>query len=798
MKKIGLVSCYFKDNYGSQLQAYATQKILEDYGYEVETIDISKNKDFSNGKKKYYLGQIFNFNFIKTKFGMIKLKVDKKINKELGKNINVRNKRFKEFKKIYDLTPAYESYSKLNEVAKEYEAIVVGSDQLWLPVNVVADYYTLNWVPDDVKKISYSTSFGVSIVPDKYKEQYKKFLNRIDYLSTREDAGKEIIKNITDRDAKVVCDPTLLFNKDEWMSIQEEKPIYEDKYILCYFLGNSIEYRKFAERLKEKTGCKIVSLNHCDEYVKYSDEFADETPYDIGPGEFLNLIRNAEYVCTDSFHGTVFSLINNKKFFCFRRHNKKSKNSTNSRLDSLLGRVNLEERLLEGNEEIDDVLKMKINFNVVNEKLEEFRNESKKFLEDSLNVKEYQEELKKNTKKYIVIENKAKCSGCTACYSICPQNAIEMKEDEEGFLYPKVNMDKCINCSLCKNICPVLNSKENKKDKHAYIFQHKDDNVRRESTSGGAFTAIAKYILDKNGIVFGACFDDEFNVIHKGIEDKNELWRFRNSKYVQSNLLDTFKEVKANLENDRYVCYSGTSCQIEGLKRYLQKDYEKLILVDVVCRAVPSPLVWKKYLELRKKEYKNISKIMFRDKYYGYKYSNFSIYNKDNDKKNEYHSGVETDPYLRAFFSNICDRPSCYECKFKKDNRESDITIWDCFEVEKYNKDFDDDKGTTRLLTNSQKGYNIIKELKDNNNIKEITVHEALNEFNHVYNRVRKNTKRNQFFEDLKNKEIEDVLDKYFPNTIKCKIEKYSRLFLIKLGIYKPLLKLGKRIRKRV
>lgn len=797
MKKIGLVSCYFKDNYGSQLQAYASQKILENYGYKVETINVSKNKDFSKGKKKYYIGQIFNFNFIKTKFGMVKLKIDKKINKELRENINIRNKKYAQFKEVYNLTPAYESYKKLNEISRQYEAIVVGSDQLWLPVNVIADYYTLNWVPDDVKKISYSTSFGISTIPQKYREKYKTFLDRIDYISTREDVGQKIIKDLTDRNVQVVCDPTLLFNKEEWMSIQEEKPIYEEKYILCYFLGNSIEYRKFAERLKEKTKCKIVSLNHCDEYVKYSDIFADETPYDIGPSEFLNLIRNAEFVCTDSFHGTVFSLINNKKFFCFRRHNKKSKNSTNSRLDSLLSRVNLTERLLSGNEEIDKVLDMKINYDLVNNELESFRNDSKSFLENALDIKKYKEELKKNYKKHIIIDNKVECCGCTACKNICPKNAIEMITDKEGFLYPEVDEEKCVKCGLCKKVCPIINAKENKKEQHAYIFQNKDDQVRRESTSGGAFTAIAEYVLNKNGVVFGVCFDDDFNVIHKGIENKDELWRFRNSKYVQSNPLNTFKEVKENLEADRYVCYSGTSCQIEGLKRFLQKDYEKLVLVDVVCRAVPSPLVWKKYLELRKKEYKDIKNIMFRDKYYGYKYSNFSIYNKDNNKEKEYHSGVETDPYLRAFFSNICDRPSCYECKFKKGNRESDITIWDCFEVEKYNKKLDDDKGTTRILANSIKGNRIISELAKTNIVEEITYEEATKGFLAMFQSVRNNIRREEFFEDINNLDSKDVFKKYFPNTIKCKIEKNARIFLIKLGIYKPLLNLGKKIRKR-
>lgn len=384
-KKVGIVSCYFKHNYGSMLQAYATQKILDDMNIENETINIDKNIDFSNGKKKYYMGQVFNFQFIKSKLGMIKLKLDKKINKNLGKNISIRDKKYEEFRKTFRLTEPYKTYAELNEKAeKDYSSVIVGSDQLWLPVNVVADYYTLNWVPEDVNKISFSTSFGVSVIPEKYKESYKKFLNRINYLSTREVAGQKIIKELTGRDATLVCDPTLLFNKVEWMSIQKDEPIIKGKYIFCYFLGKNIEHRKFAERLKEKTGYKIVSLNHADEYVKYSDVFADETPYDVGPAEFLNMIRNAEYVCTDSFHGTVFSLINNVKFFTFRRYSNKSKVSTNSRIDSLLGIVNLKDRLINGDEDVEKEIEKKIDFENVNMKLEEFRNTSKEFLKNAL------------------------------------------------------------------------------------------------------------------------------------------------------------------------------------------------------------------------------------------------------------------------------------------------------------------------------------------------------------------------------------------------------------------------------
>jgi len=384
-KKVAIVSCYFKKNYGSQLQAYATQKILDKWDIDNETIDISKNTDFAKGKKKYYMSQITNFNFIKTKLGMIKLKIDKKINKNLGNNIKIRDAKFTEFEKKFKLSEAYTNYEELNKQCQNYSSVLVGSDQLWLPVNVVADYYTLNWVPDDTNKISYATSFGFSSIPERYREDYKKFLNRIENLSTREIAGVKIIKELTQRDANLVCDPTLLFNKEEWMDIQDEKPIIDGKYIFCYFLGKNIEHRKFVERLKAKTGAKIVSLNHCDEYVKYNDIFADEAPYDIGPGEFLNLIRNAEYVCTDSFHGTVFSLINNKKFFTFRRFSKKEKASTNSRIDSLLEIVDLKERLLFGDEEIDTVINYSIDYNLVNEKIEEFRKTSKEFLKKALN-----------------------------------------------------------------------------------------------------------------------------------------------------------------------------------------------------------------------------------------------------------------------------------------------------------------------------------------------------------------------------------------------------------------------------
>ena len=789
MKKVGIVSCYFKNNYGSMLQAYATKKILDNNKIPNETINIDSNIDFKKGKRKYYLSQIFNFSFIKSKFGMIKLKLDKKIVKDLGKNISIRDKKYKEFRKEFNLSKACPDYKSLNEMAKEkYSDVIVGSDQLWLPVNVVADYYTLNWVPDNVNKISYATSFGISKVPDKYAELYKKFLKRINHLSVREESGKKILDNYSIK-SKLVCDPTILLTKEEWEDVATKDRFIRDKYILCYFLGSNIEHRKFAEKLREKTGYKIVSLNHADEYVKYSDEFADIIPYDVGPKEWLNLIKNAEYVCTDSFHGTVFSLIFNKIFFDFRRYNPKNKNNTNSRLDSLLNIAGVSnERILTGLEDIDKVLKYKIDYKKVNTNINKFREESKKWLLESIS---YKEEVSKD--KFIKIEDKELCCGCSACYSVCPKNAISMVRDEEGFLYPKVDKDKCINCGLCKKVCPILNKQKfNDYEQKGYIFQYSNPTIRKESTSGGAYTALAEYVLENNGVVYGVALDN-FYVKDIRVTDKKELYKFRNSKYVQSDKNDTFKQVKKDLDNNKLVLYSGTVCEIEGLKAYLMKDYDNLITVDVICRAVPSPLLWKKYVEFRNKDNK-ANKAYFRKKVYGYKYSNLTF---ENDKEIIYKNGIDTDPYLRAFFSNIACRPSCYACHFKKQNHISDLTIWDCFDVDKYDESFDDDLGTTRVMINTEKGNKIFDAIKKKHKYKEVEINKLVNNFHQMFNSIKYNSRRNEFFKDLNNEEFDTVINKYFPNSIKCKVEKYLRIFLIKVKLYKPLLNLGKKIRKR-
>lgn len=388
MKKVAIVSCYFMKNYGSMLQAYATQKILDEMGVDNETICIDGlNKEIKNVKLKYFFNKMLDGDVVKNKFIVVKHKICEKLNYNGFKDkMNVRNYAFEEFNSNFKLSKVYSSFDELKKECASYTDVLVGSDQLWLPSNIEADYYTLNWVSDNINKISYATSFGVSSLEKKYEQLSEKFLKKIDHLSVREQSGKELIRKISGIEAEIVCDPTLLFTAEEWMEIQKNEPIVLGKYIFCYFIGNNPEQREFVRKLKLDTGYKIVALQHIDEYIKSDENFADEAPYDITPGDFINLIRNAQYVCTDSFHGSVFSILNSKKFFAFRRFKSTNKGSTNSRLDSLFNLLELEDRLLNGNENIREYLEKTIDYDAVHKKLSDFRNESKKFLEEALEV----------------------------------------------------------------------------------------------------------------------------------------------------------------------------------------------------------------------------------------------------------------------------------------------------------------------------------------------------------------------------------------------------------------------------
>ena len=347
--KVALAINYDYHDYGGMLQAFATQRFLSKNAIDSDAINFDNVKaDISKRKWRYFLSNIFDLSIVKEKSKLIEKKIKQKTNGKLKEGMAERDAAFDEFcKSHFKVSRAFESWTDMSEASKkEYDAVVVGSDQLWLPSNVMADYYTLNWVPKDVKKIAYATSFGIGSIPIKYKKVYSDYLKRIDYLSARETSGQEIIKEMTGKNVPLVNDPALLLDAEGWNEIIDSSPMVKEKYVFCYFMGNNPEQRDFVKRLAKDKGLKVVALLHLDQYIASDENYVDFAPWHVSPADFVNLVKNAECVCTDSFHGTVFSIIYSRPFFTFKRFNRKASLSTNTRITSLLTRLGLMDRLV--------------------------------------------------------------------------------------------------------------------------------------------------------------------------------------------------------------------------------------------------------------------------------------------------------------------------------------------------------------------------------------------------------------------------------------------------------------------
>ena len=389
MKKVGLAVVTYKDNFGSALQTYATQYVLNNLGYETGIFDINGvHSDINKKKIKYYLSRVFQKDERRYLVDNLLSRSRKKTNisnDKYAENMRVRHRMYQDFnKKWLKFLPRVNGWNALTEQSADCAHVRVGSDQLWRPSNIAGCYFTLEFVPDDVDKIALSTSFGVSELPRGLHRHARSFLNRINSISVREDTGKRIVKELTGRDVPVVCDPTMLLDAQQWMGIQEEKPFIEGDYILIYFMGDNPQHREFVKKLKAQTGHKIVGLMHGATYVAADEGMADVERYDVGPSEFMNLIRNAKYMCTDSFHGTVFSVLNGTPFFSFRRYEDSSEFSTNDRLYTLLKWTGLSERMLYGNEDVQKSIELTVDWNGVWQKVADRRSESMSYLTTAL------------------------------------------------------------------------------------------------------------------------------------------------------------------------------------------------------------------------------------------------------------------------------------------------------------------------------------------------------------------------------------------------------------------------------
>lgn len=379
--------------------------------------------------------------------------------------------------------------------------------------------------------------------------------------------------------------------------------------------------------------------------------------------------------------------------------------------------------------------------------------------------------------------NWEQCCGCGACANKCPKQAITMHPNHEGFLHPVVDAEKCVECGACEKACPGLSVAKNEQTQpQAFIVQHKNDAIRYQSTSGGAFTAIAEEVIRRDGVVFGAVMTDDLTVKHDYVSDIEGLAKFRNSKYVQSEIGEFYSVARKFLNEGRTVCFSGTPCQINGLYKYLGKDYENLIAVDVVCKSVPSPLVFKKYVEYKKNREGAISDVVFRDKKRGFLYCTMSHYLSHEDRKTAkdvYRRGSESDEWLRMFLSGRISRRSCMTCPYQASNRVGDFTLGDIWETG--NSKFDDNKGTTLVHVWTRKGAEFLDSIKESVRLEAYPIEKSRGAERKNTLKVQPN--RDQLFVDANNMKADAFFSKYAPYTMKVRMKNASRYLLWKLGM---------------
>lgn len=379
-----LICNYYIGNYGSVLQSTASFIALKKIDPDIKVIryipSVSRKAkieiDF-----RVRLKYIFN-----TK--MLKSKVNKVLFGKSGFGNDImerRSARFKIFTENYlSFTQEYKNEMQIAADFKDQEVLVIGSDQLWGPEDIIKDYHTLTWVPTGVRKVSYATSFGVSELPHYLYKRTRRFLNRMDSISVREEQGVDIVSELSDNTAVQVCDPTLLLTPEEWEQIIPKTDNKIGKYIFCFFIGDNPEQRVFAKKMKEITGYSLVAIQHLDKYIESDEGFADMVFNDASPDEFVNLIRNAEYIVCDSFHAMIFSVLNRKRFILFNRYAENEVGSRNSRIDSICRKLNITDRRCSDAANPNEWIDKNIDFDSVFKLIDMWREESKSYIEHAI------------------------------------------------------------------------------------------------------------------------------------------------------------------------------------------------------------------------------------------------------------------------------------------------------------------------------------------------------------------------------------------------------------------------------
>lgn len=693
MKKVGIMTWWHYCNLGTVLQVTATSRTVNKLGYEANVI-----KYFPHGK-------VITLNKDYKSLNRYIKKLEKKINRRKIKQFKDidREKAFEKYlNKHITLTKLCETDSHLYDLNNYIDAFICGSDQIWAPSCFNSKYF-LDFVEDTNKMIAYAPSIGLFKIEDHYvRERMKECISRFKHLGIREEQGQKLIKDLCNKEAKVVLDPTLLLGQEEWNEIAS-KEIKDSNYILCYFLGNNTKSWNHIRLLSKKTGLKVKVIPVFEEDLTRGFEIEKG----VGPEEFLGLVKNASFICTDSFHGTVFSLIYEKPFYTYERFSNKDSNSQNSRIYNILKIAELENRIVKDKSNISEDL-LKCDFTKARKNIEQSKKASMNYLENALqestNVQQVKEYKITNT-----------CCGCGVCSTVCKKNAIDIQRNIKGFLEANINQDKCVQCGKCKKVCPYTGEKGSKideKEHKLFMAVSKDNSVLNTSSSGGIGCEISRLLCNDGYDVIGCVYDKEKQeAAHKRIlaGEMDKLHIFQGSKYIQSNSVEAITEV---MNESKKAVIFGTPCQIAGVDKGLKLKgiRDNFILVDLICHGVPSQKLWDKYIRegVSKYGYELNASVDFRDKRKGWREKYIRIegteksYSKD-DKK---------DLFYRFFEIAHCYADVCYECNYRVTS-QSDIRIGDYWGP-RYKSD---KKGVSMVIAMTTRGEDILGKLNQSNKI---------------------------------------------------------------------------------
>lgn len=738
-KKVGIVTFSHANNNGAFLQSYALQTFLENKGYLVNHIE--------NSNEKFRLDKKINK---KKKF---KNKEDKNKIKLYDKFDEYRKKYIK-FDKSIDTTSLY----CLHKNFSNYDAVIAGSDQIWnknITKGVFEQFYFLSHVPNNIKKITYACSLGNSALYTNYNAEILKCLfKNLDYISVREASAKCYIESFyNDKEIFHHIDPTFLIDRKDYDKLLVNDSKYKkEKYIYMYLVGDNPEIIEYTRNLSEKYNLKVCH-NH------KIGTFKNEDCSPMVVGDFLGRIKNAEIVICSSYHAFIFSLIYKKKVIVFGINN----------AERILALVNLFGlKHLYNPEDLIDIDNVKIDYKKIDKLILKERKKSEDYLINSIESK------KVNIKdSYFDTKDKFSCYGCSVCSAACPVNAISMKKDEEGFIYPSIDKTKCIDCGLCKKKCIYKNRKllNIDYDKKAFAAYLKDDNLIKDSSSGGVFKALSNYFLANDGYVVGVRYDENVNPIYDISNEESIINLFRGSKYSLPNLNNIYQRTKEKLDLGHLVLFTGSSCTVAGLKSYLGKKYDNLYLMDFVCHGYVSKNIYCEYKEYLEKKYnKKIVNINFKNKNNGWQKHNFVVTFYDGSVFSE---PCNENEYFKCFVQDKLQKKSCYNCEFYLDNKPSDITICDFWGIEKIHPEmFNNDKGVSGVLINSNKGNKLFENIKFELVVKEVKVEDVFR-YN-LSSRIVLNEDRFKFYEYKKNPPMDFMLESFSSSKTKNVYKKVS------------------------